>query len=55
MKWNKADGMPDWLAPTVAKLISMGCLKGDKKGDLALSTDLARALVVVDRAGGFDR
>ncbi|MBR7033062.1 MAG: N-acetylmuramoyl-L-alanine amidase [Clostridia bacterium] len=55
VKWNKADGMPDWLAPTVAKLISMGCLKGDKKGDLALTTDLARALVVVDRAGGFDR
>ena len=51
--WDKTDEMPEWMRPTVEKLVGLGYLKGDEKGDLALTTDLARALVVLDRAGGF--
>ena len=54
-KWNAKGELPEWLAPTVAKLLDRGYLKGEGGGDLAITTDLGRALVIVDRAGGFDR
>lgn len=45
---------PDWALPTIQKLVSRGDLRGDGKS-LALSMDLTRTLVIVDRAGGFDK
>lgn len=46
---------PAWAKPTVAKLVERGDLKGDENGNLGLTTDLTRTLVIVDRAGGFDK
>ena len=52
-KYNSADDAPEWAAPTVSKLMRKGYLKGDDGGRLALTEDLTRTLVIVDRAGGF--
>lgn len=54
-QYNSVEECPDWAQPTVQKLVDEGYLKGEKKGDLALTTDLTRTLVIVDRAGGFDK
>ena len=45
---------PSWAKPTIKKLIDDGALKGDQNGNLGLTTDLTRTLVIVDREGGFD-
>lgn len=45
---------PSWAKPTIEKLVKAGDLKGDGDG-LGLTTDLTRTLVIVDRAGGFDK
>lgn len=54
-KYHKVDDCPKWAKPTVAKLVERGDLKGDENGNLGLTTDLTRTLVIVDRAGGFDK
>lgn len=55
-KWGFVDGnMPSWMKPTIKKLVAKGYLKGDKNGNLQLSYQFARALVVLDRAGSFDK
>lgn len=54
VKWDNLGEMPDWLRPTVGKLMTKGYLLGDGAGRLSVTEDLARALVIVDRAGGFD-
>ena len=46
---------PSWAKPTIKKLVDNGSLKGDENGDLALTMDLTRNLVITDRAGGFDK
>ncbi len=43
--------MPDWAKPTVEKLYNAGYLKGGTGGGLALSEDMIRILVVLDRSG----
>ncbi len=52
-KYNSADEAPEWAEPTVSKLTARGYLKGEEGGKLALTEDLTRTLVIVDRAGGF--
>ena len=54
-KYDSADEAPEWAEPTVSKLVNRGYLKGEENGKLALTEDLTRTLVIVDRAGGFDR
>ena len=55
VKYRTIKEVPEWARPTIQKLIDEGCLKGEGKGNLALTTDLTRTLVIVDRAGGFDK
>lgn len=54
VQYNDLKECPKWAKPTIAKLINEGYLKGDGTG-LALTEDLTRTLVIVDRAGGFDK
>lgn len=54
MRYNKLDELPGWAKPTVEKLISRGLLNGDGTG-LGLTSDMVRLLVILDRAGTFDR
>ena len=53
-KYNTIKQCPSWAKPTVTKLVNEGYLKGNGTG-LALTEDLTRTLVIVDRAGGFDK
>lgn len=48
-------GIPEWALPTVKKLIAHGSLKGDSKGDLNLSNDMLRMLVINDREGLYGK
>ena len=54
-KWNKAKEVPDWMRPTIEKLIAKGFLKGTEDGSLEMSYALGRIFVVLNRAGMFDK
>lgn len=54
VKYNTVEECPKWLKPTIQKLVAKGYLKGDGKG-LALTYDMARILVIEDRAGVFGK
>ena len=54
MRYNKVDELPGWAKPTVEKLIAKGLLNGDGSG-LGLTSDMVRLLVILDRAGTFDK
>ena len=45
---------PEWAQSTVHKLHQKGVLKGDEKGQLNLTLDALRILVILDRQGLFD-
>ena len=45
------ENVPDWAKETIQKVLDKGALKGDEKGDLNLSGDLTRTLVILDRLG----
>ena len=47
--------IPAFALPTVKKLIAHGSLKGDSKGDLNLSYDMLRLLVINDREGCYGK
>jgi N-acetylmuramoyl-L-alanine amidase CwlA len=47
--------LPDWALPTINKLVAKGFYKGDSESDLNLPESMMRTLVVLDRAGIFDR
>ena len=50
------DNMPDWAKPTIQKLVDKGILKGvNDNGDLGLTEDIMRILVINDRAGIYDK
>lgn len=52
MIWNYIDdNMPEWAKPTIKKLAQNGALKGDEEGELGLTYDLMRQLVINDRMG----
>lgn len=53
-QYQSVKDCPKWAKPTVEKLVKEGALKGDGDG-LGLTMDLTRTLVIVDRAGGFDK
>lgn len=48
--YNSVAECPAWAKDTVQKLVNKGFLHGDDKGNLALTTDLLRLLVINDRA-----
>ena len=47
--------IPAFALPTVKKLIAHGSLQGDSKGDLNLSYDMLRLLVINDREGCYGK
>lgn len=47
--YNKLDEIPDWGADAVKHFMDTGKLKGDQNGNLNLSEELLRALVVIYR------
>lgn len=49
------DNMPEWARDTVTKLMQKGYLKGDDEGKLNLTYDMLRIMVMLDRAGAFDK
>lgn len=49
------DNMPEWARPTITKLVNLGFLKGDEEGKLNLDDNMLRILVILDRAGNFDK
>ena len=52
--YDTAESVPEWGRETVDKLLSGDFLRGTD-GKLALSEEMLRVLVVLDRAGAFDR
>ena len=54
-KYNWTKACPKWAQATVHKLLQKGYLKGDQNGQLGLSEDMCRILVILDRAGDFDK
>lgn len=52
-KYNWTLACPKWAQDTVHKLLQKGYLKGDQNGQLNLSEDMCRMLVILDRAGAF--
>lgn len=54
VKWDDTASCPKWLKPTINKLVTKGYLKGDGDG-LAITYEMARILVIEDRAGVFDK
>lgn len=53
-KYHKIEDCPEYAQATIQKLVDRGALVGVKTGDLGLTDDLTRNLVITDRCGGFD-
>ena len=50
MIWNYIDeNMPEWARPTIRRLADEGVLKGSETGELELTEELLRALVLTER------
>lgn len=55
IKWKYVDkNLPEWVAPTVKKLVRKGILKGTNKNSFDLCYLLNRVLVMLDRAEVFE-
>ena len=52
--YKKLENVPDWAKETVQKVVDAGALKGDENGNLNLSSDLTRTLVILDRLGALE-
>ena len=52
--YQKLENVPEWAKPTVQKVVEKGALQGDEQGNLNLSGDLTRTLVILDRLGKLD-
>jgi murein DD-endopeptidase MepM/ murein hydrolase activator NlpD len=53
-RYDTLEQVPNWAKPTIKKLLDKKLLLGDNKGNLALSDDLIRMLVINDRAKLYD-
>ena len=49
--YHKLEDIPEWGARTVQRLLNADALRGDENGDLDLSRDMLRILVILDRLG----
>ncbi len=54
VRYNTVQECPEWAQATIQKLIDRGFLAGDGIG-LDLSRDMVRLLVILDRAGEWER
>ena len=55
MVYNYVDNnMPEWARPSIQKLVDKGVLKGNERGELGLTDDMLRMLVMLDRARAFE-
>ena len=54
LRYNTVQESPQWARKTIQKLIDKGYLNGTGTG-LDLSEDMIRLLVILDRAGNFDK
>ena len=52
--YKTLNDIPDWGKSTIEKLINKNALKGDENGNLNISNDLLRTLVIHDRLGLYD-
>lgn len=52
--YQKFENVPDWAKESVKKAMDKGALQGDGDGNLNLSGDLTRTLVILDRLGKLD-
>lgn len=52
--YKTLDDIPAWGKSTIEKLINKKALQGDENGDLNISNDLLRTLVIHDRLGLYD-
>ena len=56
IKYGYVDkNMPEYAKPTIIKLFNKGFLKGDSSGNLNLTEEMLRILVIMDRSGSFDK
>ena len=53
-RYNTLEEVPEWGKATIEKLMNLEVLKGDENGNLNLSYDLLRTLVIHDRLGLYD-
>ena len=51
--YKTVDDVPEYARPTVAMLADRGLLLGVAPGDLGLTDEMVRVLVILDRAGAF--
>lgn len=49
--YDRYDEVPQWGRDTVKKLLDRGAIVGDEKGELSLSYEMLRILVINDRMG----
>lgn len=54
LRYNSYEECPDWSKPTIKKLMEKGALQGDEHGNLDLSLDMIRMLVINDREHLYD-
>ena len=40
------DALPDWAKPEIKKLMDAGALRGDENGNINLSEDMMRGLII---------
>ena len=52
--YQKIKDVPDWARPTIQKLITKKALNGDGNGNINVSEDFCRTMVVFDRLGKLD-
>ena len=52
--YNHIDGVPEFARATIKKLVDKKILNGESNG-LNLTYDMLRILVIIDRAGAFDK
>lgn len=52
--YNYISEIPSWAIPTIEKLQKKGRLNGNEKGELNLTYDMIRTLVINDRTGIYD-
>ena len=50
-RFQNMETIPPYARETIGKLVNGGILKGDEQGNLNLSEDMIRVLVILDRAG----
>lgn len=52
--YKTLNDIPDWGKSTIEKLVNKNALNGDENGDLNISNDLLRTLVIHDRLGLYN-